>query len=467
MIDLLDNEYKSSFINYIKQPKDYALNREEEPRLSLRHKDMLWFKENVLSYKFDELDNIPIDNKKESIKNLKQNSLAIYSWLKNKFNRNDELLKFGQFLINNCYLVVVASESQESASRIFSVLNSRGLDLLPTDILKAEIIDRIPENEQDCYTQKWENWEENLSRDGFAELFTHIRMIYAKTKADKALLEEFRLHVVEKIKDSKKLLDKVIIPYAEAMDIITTGRYKGDKENVNVEINNLLAWLNRIDVFDWKPVALIFYIKHSTDSKYLLWFFEKLERLAAILFITGASAQERIKRFAEIIKEIEENVDSPDQPLKMIELTDIEKKAALNVLNNDIYDELTWLRCKYIVLRLDSFVSDGAANYSPNVLTIEHVLPQTLNEDWKNDWDEANYTKWMNKIANLVLLSRRKNAQAQNYSFTEKKNRYFTQGDTSSFAITTQVLTEEKWTPEVVAKRQKRLISILKKKWEL
>ena len=44
-------------------------------------------------------------------------------------------LRLAQFAVTRCYLVVVATPDLDSAYRIFSVLNSRGLDLAPTDIL--------------------------------------------------------------------------------------------------------------------------------------------------------------------------------------------------------------------------------------------------------------------------------------------------------------------------------------------
>ena len=41
------------------------------------------------------------------------------------------------FIVQRCYLVVVAVPTAEAARRIFTVLNARGLNLTPTDILKA------------------------------------------------------------------------------------------------------------------------------------------------------------------------------------------------------------------------------------------------------------------------------------------------------------------------------------------
>ena len=105
---------------------------------------------------------------------------------------NGQRRRLTMYLAQRCYLVVVAASDQESAFRIFSVLNSRGLDLSPADILKAEIIGALPEQQQDKYTTVWEDLEDDLGRDRFAELFGHIRMIHRKQKMQGTLIAEFR-----------------------------------------------------------------------------------------------------------------------------------------------------------------------------------------------------------------------------------------------------------------------------------
>ncbi|CAM5791638.1 DUF262 domain-containing protein [Rhizobacter fulvus] len=107
-----------------------------------------------------------------------------------------DLVRLVQFVITRCYLVTVATPDLDSAYRIFGVLNSRGLDLSATDILKAEIIGGIELALRDDYTKKWEDEEEDLGRDEFGELFSHIRMVYRKAKPQGTLLKEFKEHVV-------------------------------------------------------------------------------------------------------------------------------------------------------------------------------------------------------------------------------------------------------------------------------
>ena len=87
------------------------------------------------------------------------------------------------YIAQLCYLAVVETSDEESAYRIFSVLNDRGIPLSAADILKAEIIAAISGDEQrDCYTKKWEMAEELLGHDALETLFGHIRMIQPESQ---------------------------------------------------------------------------------------------------------------------------------------------------------------------------------------------------------------------------------------------------------------------------------------------
>lgn len=107
----------------------------------------------------------------------------------------NEILKFGSYIVKNCFLVAVSSPSEESAFRVFSVLNNRGLDLLPSDIIKADVVGKIAQEKQNEYTELWECIENQTGRDQFNDLFGHIRMIFAKRKQQNNLLEEFKTYI--------------------------------------------------------------------------------------------------------------------------------------------------------------------------------------------------------------------------------------------------------------------------------
>jgi hypothetical protein len=116
-------------------------------------------------------------------------------------------------------------------------------------------------------------------------------------------------------------------------------------------------------------------------------------------------------------------------------------------------------------------LGDGAATYDLSKLTIEHVLPQTVNPgtDWATTWpDEGLRKRWVHRLANLVPLTQNRNSKAQNYDFAVKKSAYFGgKSGVSSYRLTTQVLKTAVWTPALVAQRQLDLIELLAGQWDL
>lgn len=465
-----DGDLRNDYMDYLKEPGRISQGIPYRPRLLLRQKDQPFFEKYIQNIQLDELIKInPTILPNEAQRHIQTNCKILLEKIDKAFKSVDEIKAFGSFLVQRCFIVAVYTPSQQSAFRVFSVMNSRGLDLLPTDIIKADIMGNIfPEAQQEIYTDKWENLEVQTSRTGFNDLFGHVRMIFAKAKAKRTVLEEFREFVLPTVSSGEELIDNVLTPYADSYCEIKDSHYNSNK-NVS-EVNDYLFWLNRIDNSDWMPSAILFLAQQRNEPDYVLWFFKKLERLAAYLNITSKDINKRIERYSKILSEIEAGIHSMQSPLQTVELTDEEKKEFLETLDGNIYG-LTARRRNYVILRLDSFVSCGGASYDSRILTIEHVLPQTVNpkSNWAKLWpNEDDRNIWLNKIANLVPLTRRHNSQAQNYDFDVKKTSYFTgKNGTTSYSLTTQVLGESTWGESVVAARQHNLLNVFKNNWEL
>ena len=352
-------------------------------------------------------------------------------------------------------------------------INANSTSLLATDIIKADIIGAIRESWHDEYNEKWEEMEVEVGRNGFNDLFGHIRMIIAKVKAKKALQDEFYSIVFPNTngkditeRDATGFIDNILGPYSEAYRVVKNSEYVSTSGADKV--NDILHWLNRIDNSDWVPVAMLFYVKHKDDSVLMNKFLRRLERLAAYMRATSWDVTHRIERYAKVLSDVEANTGVDFGAA--IELAPTEIADFLDRLNSDMYKMVSNKR-NYLILRLDSFVSDGAATYDSKILTIEHVLPQTVNDgsQWSEWWpDPDERTQWVHKIGNLLPLAKRTNSQAQNYDFAQKKEKYFRgKAGVAAYALTTQVLMYPEWKPEIVKARQEELIAVYRKNWDL
>ena len=376
-----------------------------------------------------------------------------------------------KFLANDCSLVVISTPDLEAAYRIFSVLNNRGLDLAPIDILKAEVLGSIRrmggEDKARTYSKKWSEIESQLGRDAFGDLFAHIRTIYAKQKQRATLVKEFQEHVTE-YKAPIDLVDKVIKPYAEVWDFVRDADFEATEHAET--INEHLSWLNRVDFKDWVPPALVYFKRFRQQPKRLAEFFQSLERLTYFLLVTKVGINERIETYAALTKEIEPEAFKGDlAALTTLTLTDAQKRKFVVALDGDVYDDLPKARMA-LVLRLESLVRAPGVQLQ-DAVSLEHVLPQTPPDG--SDWikwfpDEDERDGWTHRLANLVPLDRNKNSSASNYDFAKKKDAYFKgKGTASPFVLTQEVRAENEWTPTLLAERQERLVGVLKDHWNL
>ncbi|BAZ29397.1 hypothetical protein NIES4074_18420 [Cylindrospermum sp. NIES-4074] len=461
---LIPKEESNELTVYLYQKGSKLAGKPNVYRLTLRERDAEFFQEYIQDENgLEKLKELHTAKLSDSCKNLKENALFFVQRLRNI--SESKLLLLSRFIITRCFLVVVSTPDIDSAYRIFSVLNNRGMDLSHADILKAEIIGKISPDKQETYSNKWEEIEEKLGRDIFKSLFSHIRMIHAKTKPRESILKEF-LKDVQPINDPRQLVDKTLIPLADAFYEIHHRAYQSDR--LVEEVNQTFSWLRWIDNSDWIPPAIFYLSRNQSNPELLLRFFSNLDRLASGLMIQRTNINERIERYSKLLHAIEKGEDlyTPDSPLQ---LKPEEKENILKILNSDLY--LSKKIRLYVLIRLDAALSEGKASYDFSNITVEHTLPQNAKLDsvwvkWFPSQEERD--KYVHRIGNLVLLSSYKNSQASNYNFELKKQKYFTtKGGICNFALTTQVLLEKEWTPEIIDKRQEQLINKLKEVWRL
>lgn len=446
-----------------------SLGEKNEYRLIVREEDADFFRTNIQEPGGIARLVASADKLKDSRLRYRENAALLLE--KAKALPSADLIALWQFLANDCSLVVISTPDLEAAYRIFSVLNNRGLDLAPIDIIKAEVLGSIRriggEDKARAYSKKWSAIESQLGRDAFGELFGHIRTIYAKQKQRATLVKEFQEHVTE-YKAPIDLVDKVIKPYAEVWDFVRDANFEATEHAET--INEYLSWLNRVDFKDWVPPALVYFKRFRQQPKLLAEFFKSLERLTYFLLVTKVGINERIETYAALTKEIEPETFKGDlDALTTLTLTDAQKRKFVAALDGDVYDDLPKARMA-LVLRLESLVRAPGVQLQ-DAVSLEHVLPQTPPDGsdwikWFPDEDERN--GWTHRLANLVPLDRKKNSSASNYDFAKKKDAYFRgKGTASPFVLTQEVRAENEWTPTLLAERQKRLVGVLKDHWNL
>ncbi|GAA1662824.1 DUF262 domain-containing protein [Catellatospora bangladeshensis] len=466
--DLTDNdELRASLQRMLIQPGEIALGHKPEPRLQLRKRDQDFFTKYVQAAGATEvlrqLPSLALSTGAQTA--VQANVRALHKKLVEPEWTEDRRLALVRMLNLRTYLVVVSTPDLNSAHRIFSVMNSRGLDLSPADIFKSKVIGSITDPLSQDYAAKWEDAEESLGRDAFADLFLHLRMIFSRRRAVRGLLTEFQEDVLKGYLPSQgtQFIDDVLVPYADAYINIRDRSYTAPSGAAAVN-----AWFNRLaqlDNNDWRPPALWALHKHRHDAAMLDELLRALERLAASMHIRRVYTTPRVQRYAALLRELDEGygVGAP-----ALQLTDTERTETIDHLDGELY--LANKIRKYVLLRLDEVLANSSGvTYEHAIVTVEHVLPQNPDRGstWKTIFTDAQRRDWTHRLGNLVLLNRAKNSQAQNYEFAQKKQIYFLGKGVSTFALTSQVLSEPDWNPVVVQRRHQRLLAELCNEWGL
>lgn len=462
-----DDDLRRSIHELIERPAVVWDGQPAEPRLHLRPRDHQFFYEHVQTLGrtiglANLSDNVPETDAQLGLRN---NARALIKELSEWDQKT--IKELFRLVAGRAFLVTVSTPDLNSAYRIFSVMNARGLPLSPQDIFKSQVIGAVPEEQKQALADRWERLEEQLGREEFGALFHYIRAVASKTRPVRSLLQEFPEQVLDSYLPSNGIgfISEVLEPFAKA-DIWLLEQNLQGPEPEWTQINNWLKRLNQLDNDDWRPAALWALTTHGADPQFLVTFFMKLERLAAMLLLRRIYATPRQLRYMELLKQLAEGqgLDATG-----FELSDAERIDTLKQLNGEIYLD-TRLR-KYVLLRLDSILADDpGASYKHNIITVEHVLPQrpAIGSQWLNDFTEDEVAYWSHRLGNLLLLNRRTNSRAQNFDFGVKKEKYFTNIEGAAiFALTTQVLSEDSWTPETIKRRQKKLVNLLADEWSL
>ncbi|WP_088896813.1 DUF262 domain-containing protein [Rhodococcus sp. BUPNP1] len=450
----------------LQEPGNLMLELEAKPRLALRARDRKFFAEHVQSSGGIQLlrDVRPDNLRTDAQRSIHGNSLALFGTVSEW--AEERRLQLTKMLAARTFLVVVTTPDLASAHRIFSVMNSRGLDLSAADIFKARVVGDVAESLRDEYADRWDDAEEALGTDDFADLFLHIRTIVVRERPKKELLKEFEESVLSAYIPGRgaDFVDTVVVPYAEAYGVLRDQNYTSSSGAE--EVNRWLKRLDQLDNSDWRAPALWALRNKGDDPEFLNSFFCSLERLAASMLLRRVYATPRASRYIQLLKDLTagHGLDAP-----AFRLTDEEIKETGDRLQGEIY-KVAPVR-KYVLLRLDELLSNASGvSYDHPRISVEHVLPQNpkAGSDWMKWFTPAQREFWTHRLSNLVLLNRTKNASAGNYDFDRKKTQYFTaRYGVTSFAITTQVLQQKKWTADILEERQQELVGMLTKEWKL
>lgn len=356
---------------------------------------------------------------------------------------------FTNYLLKNVEMITITCLKQDYAIKLFQVINTRGLDLSPADLIKSHLYGKLSADiDQQKFISTWREVEtlSNQMGESITDLLTYYEYYLLAQNPKRSLYEE----LTDKFKSPDS--NKIIYEFKKFVDSFN--------EIYRMETKLIFSfWYLPNQVF-WKAIL--------TTAKYEL--FQDFEGLSKELrkvyysyWVAGYTTS-KIKQLSfDLIKWIKgkKTLDDIKKEIekKMTEVSVI-KRMGEN-LRNDAYGE-SWLKPLLALIEYNQ-TDDSKISFIDLDKNIhaDHILPVGWSSvsDWKAKWTETQANKWLNKIGNLTLLSGKKNIAQQNDPPTKKAEMYKKgHGGTTAFEISKNIIPQlEKncWVEANVEQRQK------------
>ncbi|MBA5630157.1 DUF262 domain-containing protein [Moheibacter lacus] len=355
----------------------------------------------------------------------------------------DNINDFIEYFLNKVTLIRIVCYDESFAIKLFSVLNDRGLDLTPADIIKAYMLQNLDETKRQSFIEVWKRIETiaDLSGETVQSIF-NLYLYYLKAENPRRSLQD---ELKEQFKN--KNAQQTILKIEEYAKVLL--KINNDTKDRDI---SLLRYVNH--TIYWKTILATALHENYSDFNILKSLLRKYYYQS---WIAGGTLN-RIKQTSfKIIKKIKEN--KPIEEIKELISDNLSKYE--NYTNFLKTDNLYWASWhKPLLLGIEYFQTD-ARDYIPITrdLHTEHILPKEWNRpelDWKDKFKLEDADKYLNSLGNLTLLSGVKNIQASNSNYDIKQVIYNGKGydGKTAFEITKNVLENYKvWNIEKLKER--------------
>ncbi|MEO7174403.1 MAG: DUF4268 domain-containing protein [Saprospiraceae bacterium] len=341
----------------------------------------------------------------------------------------DLILKGLQRLI---FVEISLERDKDDPQRIFESLNSTGLDLSQSDLIRNFILMDLPPKDQNrIFETIWSPIEENA------------KDIVKQTSLVSEYLRDYLTLRNNKIPNKNKVYlefknrysNKKDEAYQQELEYIKSlsihyKKFVNPTTVSDTAVKRELEYINRLEI----NVAYPFLLQVFEDTENGLLAKDELIKVLKLIqsyawrrFIVGLPTNALNKIFMTLYTEVDTE-DYYDSIAKVL----VKKKGVAKFPSNE--DLKTALKDKdlyntqpknrnYLFEMLENFNNREHVNTSNEQITIEHIFPRTPNENWSTDLTLDDYRlfteKYLHTIGNLTLSGN--NGALSNNSFLAKK----------------------------------------------
>ncbi len=373
-------------------------------------------------------------------------------------------------------VVSITLEGDDDPHLIFESLNAKGERLTQSDLLRNYFLMRLPQAEADAeFARIWQPMQADLG-DDLTQFFRHYLMRNAE--GGNVRRDEIYFEVKERVDRDAPTPPQVVRALAMIRRfasyyarLVSPAQFELDTDAAE-----RVARLHQLKVTTAYPLlmnVLDAIADGRLTSEAYIALLDLLESFLVRRLVCGVPTNQLRKIFLGLCRVAAEATDVSSF-LVAIRLglsqnqrcpTDAAFRDAL--IRRVLYMSATRDTVRYVLNRIElSFGHKEAPNPAADGVQVEHVLPQTLTEDWKNELSptdpegaKAIHDQWVHTLGNLTLTGY--NSTLSNDSFATKRAIYID----SKFTLNDYFASVARWDAAAIEARGVWLADHAMKVW--
>lgn len=384
--------------------------------------------------------------------------------------------------IKKLEVINIRLDEDDDPQLIFESLNSTGLDLSEADKIRNYLLMSLTPEEQDrLYTQFWNPIEEFTKYNPTSFVRDYLTMKQGKIGRIDRIYFIFKDYAEKLNVDRAHLLSDMYY-YARIYSQIDKAQIGADK------INRKLNQLRTLDSTIAYPFFMAFFdyvSKENISENEIYQVLDVIEAYWARRIICNLQSNALNKVFSTLHRDVLnliEKVKEGKAPRYIDVLVYVLLKKGRSSAfpsDEDVAREFKTRQVYKIPSNQRTFILERMENQGNNErhdivkelaeknITIEHIMPQTLSDKWKQalgaDWERI-HQQYLHTMANLTLTGY--NSQYSNWSFQEKRDMEKGFKD-SAFRLNNFVKACANWTETELLERQDKLLQVFMSLWPM
>ena len=373
--------------------------------------------------------------------------------------------------------VSITLDKDDDAQMIFESLNSTGQDLTDVDLIRNYLLmNCIPSEQNDLYNEYWIKLEKTLKKSftDFVRDYLSLKIGVVVQNGKNKVYNAFKKFYINNYINQQIGLQTFLnewISYANAYSLLITPSDKKEKKYVLENALNDTIMLNIRTTYPFLLGILHDKIENKINEEETAKVLRLIESYAVRRSICGiqggALSQAMASTYKELVEKYKQDFYTDTYSKVATKMASINTNAYFPK-NSQFMDGFTSRDMyssplkKYVLYKLENSYQDKEIINIDN-LTIEHVMPNTITDEWKKYLNipdvEEFHEQYKNRIGNLTLTAY--NSEMGQKLFNEKKNN----SDFSRLYLNKYFVDIDKWGKQEIIDRGKHLYEIAEKIW--